>query len=415
MTLQTTFENVRKASRSLSLLSDKKINQVLVDLAEATLGRIPEILEENKKDLERMDSEDPKYDRLKLTPERIESIVADIRKVAHLPSPVGRTLEEKQLENGLLMKKISVPIGVIGIIYESRPNVTFDVFSLCLKSGNALVLKGSSDAHASNLAIMEIIHTVLEKNQINKNVVILLPADREATKEMLQAVNYIDLIIPRGSQGLINFVRDNSKVPVIETGAGIVHTYFDVSADIQKGSDIINNSKTRRVSVCNALDCLIIHQDRLDDLKFIGNKLSEKSVRIFADSPSYEVLRQNYPKELLAPAQEEHFGTEFLSMTLSVKTVANLQAALDHIAQHSSKHSEAIIAEDEGTIDLFLKSVDAAAVYANASTAFTDGAQFGMGAEIGISTQKLHARGPMALEELTSYKWIVRGDGQIRD
>src|SRR5690606_22974845 len=338
----------------------------------------------------------------------------DIRKVAHLPSPVGRTLEEKQLENGLLMKKISVPIGVIGIIYESRPNVTFDVFSLCLKSGNALVLKGSSDAHASNLAIMEIIHTVLEKNQINKNVVILLPADREATKEMLQAVNYIDLIIPRGSQGLINFVRDNSKVPVIETGAGIVHTYFDVSADIQKGSDIINNSKTRRVSVCNALDCLIIHQDRLDDLKFIGNKLSEKSVRIFADSPSYEVLRQNYPKELLAPAQEEHFGTEFLSMTLSVKTVANLQAALDHIAQHSSKHSEAIIAEDEGTIDLFLKSVDAAAVYANASTAFTDGAQFGMGAEIGISTQKLHARGPMALEELTSYTWTVRGSGQIR-
>jgi len=415
MTLQTTFENVRKASRSLSLLSDKKINQVLVDLAEATLGRIPEILEENKKDLERMDSEDPKYDRLKLTPERIESIVADIRKVAHLPSPVGRTLEEKQLENGLLMKKISVPIGVIGIIYESRPNVTFDVFSLCLKSGNALVLKGSSDAHASNLAIMEIIHTVLEKNQINKNVVILLPADREATKEMLQAVNYIDLIIPRGSQGLINFVRDNSKVPVIETGAGIVHTYFDVSADIQKGSDIINNSKTRRVSVCNALDCLIIHQDRLDDLKFIGNKLSEKSVRIFADSPSYEVLRQNYPKELLAPAQEEHFGTEFLSMTLSVKTVANLQAALDHIAQHSSKHSEAIIAEDEGTIDLFLKSVDAAAVYANASTAFTDGAQFGMGAEIGISTQKLHARGPMALEELTSYKWTIRGSGQIRN
>ena len=415
MTLKTTFENVRKASRALSLLSDKKINQVLVDLAEATLDQIPAILEENKKDLVRMDSEDPKYDRLKLTQERIEAIAGDIEKVAHLPSPVGRILEEKQLENGLLMKKVSVPIGVIGIIYESRPNVTFDVFSLCLKSGNALVLKGSSDAHASNLVIVEIIHQVLEKNQIDKNVVILLPADREATKEMLQAVDYIDLIIPRGSQGLINFVRDNSKVPVIETGAGIVHTYFDVSADIQKGSAIINNSKTRRVSVCNALDCLIIHRDRLEDLKPIGEKLAEKSVRIYADPLSYEVLRQIYPEELLAPAQEEHYGTEFLSMTLSVKTVANLQGALDHIAKHSSKHSEAIIAEDERTIDLFLKSVDAAAVYANASTAFTDGAQFGMGAEIGISTQKLHARGPMALEELTSYKWTVRGSGQIRN
>ena len=415
MTLKTTFENVRKASRALSLLSDKKINQVLVDLAEATLDQIPAILEENKKDLVRMDSEDPKYDRLKLTQERIEAIAGDIEKVAHLPSPVGRILEGKQLENGLLMKKVSVPIGVIGIIYESRPNVTFDVFSLCLKSGNALVLKGSSDAHASNLVIVEIIHQVLEKNQIDKNVVILLPADREATKEMLQAVDYIDLIIPRGSQGLINFVRDNSKVPVIETGAGIVHTYFDVSADIQKGSAIINNSKTRRVSVCNALDCLIIHRDRLEDLKPIGEKLAEKSVRIYADPLSYEVLRQIYPEELLAPAQEEHYGTEFLSMTLSVKTVANLQGALDHIAKHSSKHSEAIIAEDERTIDLFLKSVDAAAVYANASTAFTDGAQFGMGAEIGISTQKLHARGPMALEELTSYKWTVRGSGQIRN
>lgn len=414
MSLQSVFEKVKVASRGLSILSDDKINQVLVDLAAATLERIPQVLEENEKDLIRMDPEDPKYDRLKLTHERIEAIAADIEKVAHLPSPVGRILQEKQLENGLLMKKVSVPIGVIGIIYESRPNVTFDVFSLCLKSGNALVLKGSSDAHTSNLAIIEIIHKVLEKNQIDRNVVALLPADREATKEMLQAVDYIDLIIPRGSQGLINFVRDNSKVPVIETGAGIVHTYFDVSADIEKGSAIINNSKTRRVSVCNALDCLIIHRDRLEDLKPIGKKLFEKSVRIYADPLSFEVLRQIYPEELLAPAQEEHYGTEFLSMTLSVKTVANLQEALDHIAKHSSKHSEAIIAEDEATIDVFLKSVDAAAVYANASTAFTDGAQFGMGAEIGISTQKLHARGPMALEELTSYKWTVRGNGQIR-
>ncbi len=415
MSLETTFEKVREASRALSLLEDEKINIILENLTMATIRNIPNILRENQKDLNRMDPEDPKYDRLKLTEERIESIAADILKVSQLPSPIGRVLAENQLQNGLLMKKITVPIGVIGIIYESRPNVTFDVFSLCLKSGNALVLKGSSDAHASNLAIVEIIHEVLEKNQVDKNVVILLPADREATKEMLQAVGYIDLIIPRGSQGLINFVRDNSKVPIIETGAGIVHTYYDVSANLQKGSVIITNAKSRRVSVCNALDCLIIHKNKLEDLREIGQKLAEKSVKIFADPASFEVLNDFYPAGMLQQAKEEHFGTEFLSLTLSVKTVKDLQEALDHIAKHSSKHSEAIIAEDEATIDLFLKSVDAAAVYANASTAFTDGGQFGMGAEIGISTQKLHARGPMALEELTSYKWIVRGNGQIRD
>src|SRR5690554_2373226 len=414
MSLNGTFEKTREASRSLPLLTEEKIGSILEDLAAATLGYSSAILEENKKDLDRMDPNDPKYDRLKLTPQRIEDIVSDIRKVIQLPSPVGRVLAEKQLQNGLQLKKVSVPIGVIGIIYESRPNVTFDVFTLCLKSGNALVLKGSSDAKDSNLAIVKIIHEVLEKNGVDKNIVSLLPTDREATKEMLHAVGYIDLIIPRGSQGLINFVRDNSRVPVIETGAGIVHTYFDVSADLEKGSEIIANAKTRRVSVCNALDCLIIHQDRLDDLKSIAEKLAEKSVKIYADPPSFAVLQEHYPGDLLLPAMEEHYGTEFLSMTLSIKSVKNLNEALQHIADHSSKHSEAIIAEDESTIEVFLKSVDAAAVYANVSTAFTDGAQFDMGAEIGISTQKLHARGPMALEELTSYKWTIRGSGQIR-
>ena len=415
MTLTSTFEKTREASRTLSLLSEEKINQALEDLAKATVENIPTILAENQKDLDRMDPEDPKYDRLKLTPERIEAIAADIRKVAQLPSPVGRILEERQLENGLALKKVSVPLGVIGIIYESRPNVTFDVFSLCLKSGNALILKGSSDAHASNLAIEKIIHGVLDQNGINKDIVTLLPADREATKELLLAVGYVDLIIPRGSQGLINFVRDNSRVPVIETGAGIVHTYFDVSADLEKGAEIIANAKTRRVSVCNALDCLIMHEERLGDLKTIASKLAEKETKIYADAAAIEVLKDNYPQHLLSPAQEEHFGTEFLSMKLSIKTVKNLNEALDHIAKHSSKHSEAIVAEDPQTVDVFLKSVDAAAVYANVSTAFTDGAQFGMGAEIGISTQKLHARGPMALEELTSYKWTIRGNGQIRN
>lgn len=412
--LTTIFEEVRDASRALSQIDEQKINAILTGLASATLANIPTILEENKKDLDRMDPEDPKYDRLKLTPERIKDIAADIRNVAQLPSPVGKILEERKLENGLALSKVTVPIGVIGIIYESRPNVTFDVFSLCLKSGNALVLKGSSDAHASNLAIEKIIHQVLDQNGVDKNIVTLLPADREATKEMLQAVGYIDLIIPRGSQGLIDFVRDNSRVPVIETGAGIVHTYFDVSADLDKGSEIIANAKTRRVSVCNALDCLVIHQDRLDDLKTIAIKLAENEAKIYADQPSYKALKDYYPQDLLFPAEDEHFGTEFLSMTLSIKTVGNLKEALDHIARYSSRHSEAIVAEDEETVEAFLKSVDAAAVYANVSTAFTDGGQFGMGAEIGISTQKLHARGPMALAELTSYKWIIRGNGQVR-
>jgi glutamate-5-semialdehyde dehydrogenase len=415
MSLQSTFDKIREASRKLALLDEGKINTILEDLAVATVANLSHIIRENQKDLDKMDSADPKYDRLKLTPDRLEAIAADIRQVKQLSSPIGLVLEEKKLENGLNLKKISVPIGVLGIIYESRPNVTFDVFSLSLKSGNAVVLKGSSDAHISNLAIIKIIHEVLEKNQVDKNVVALLPADRDATKEMLQAVGYIDLIIPRGSQGLINFVRDNSKVPVIETGAGIVHTYYDASADLQKGASIITNAKTRRVSVCNALDCLIIHQEKLNELKEIGEKLADKRVMIFADPLSYEVLRDSYPAELLEPAKEEHFGTEFLSMTMSIKTVRDIQEALDHIARYSSRHSEAIIAEDEASIDLFFNAVDAAAVYANTSTAFTDGSQFGMGAEIGISTQKLHARGPMALKELTSYKWTVRGNGQIRN
>lgn len=414
MALQEVFENVKQASRKLNLLSGDKINKVLSDLAAKAVEHTDAILEENKKDLARMDESDPKYDRLKLSRERIEGIAADIRNVVQLPSPLGRVLAERELDNGLKFKKISVPLGVIGIIYEARPNVTFDVFSLCLKSGNALVLKGGSDANDSNQAIVKIIHEVLEKNGVDKNIVQLLPPDREATREMLQAVGYVDIIIPRGSQGLINFVRENSKVPVIETGAGIVHTYFDEFADLSKGREIVANSKARRVSVCNALDCLIINQKRLPDLESIGQLLAEKDVDIYADGPAYEVLEGNYPSEKLHKASQEHFGTEFLSLKMSVKTVGNLEEAIEHIDKYSSRHSEAIISENEENVDHFLKAVDAAAVYANTSTAFTDGAQFGLGAEIGISTQKLHARGPMALEELTSYKWTIKGNGQIR-
>lgn len=415
MALEETFKRVQAASRQLSLLSEEKINHILADLAEAAITYIPEILAANASDLTRMDPQDPKYDRLKLTENRINDIAADIRNVAILTGPLGEVMQAKVLPNGLDLQKVRVPLGVIGIIYESRPNVTFDVFSLCLKTGNALVLKGGSDAHDSNTAILGIIHEVLRKNDVTTDIVTLLHADRAATQEMLQAVGYLDVIIPRGSQGLINFVRENSRVPVIETGAGIVHTYYDASADLEKGKAIILNAKTRRVSVCNALDCLVMHADRLNDLPAIGAGLAAKQVRIFADEPSFETLKGSYPDKLLAKAEEEHFGTEFLSLTMSIKTVSNLKEAIDHISLYSSKHSEAIIAEDADTIDFFLRAVDSAAVYANASTAFTDGAQFGLGAEIGISTQKLHARGPMALEELTTYKWVVRGNGQIRD
>jgi glutamate-5-semialdehyde dehydrogenase len=324
-------------------------------------------------------------------------------------------LEKKTLENGLSLEKVSVPLGVVGIIYEARPNVTFDVFSLCLKSGNVCILKGGSDAEFSNKYIVGLIKEILEKNQVSTGFITLLPSDRSATHELLNAKGDVDIIIPRGSQQLIDYVRDNSKVPVIETGAGIVHTYFDASGDVTKGAAIIFNAKTRRVSVCNALDCLVVHEHRLKDLAALTAKLAEKNVKIYADNDAYKALEGKYPDALLEKANETHFGIEFLDYKMSIKTVTDLDGALDHIAQYSSRHSEAVVAEDKKVIDVFLKQVDAAAVYANVSTAFTDGAQFGLGAEIGISTQKLHARGPMALREMTSYKWLVRGDGNVRD
>ena len=402
------------ASRKLNLVSVEKINQVLEDVASAAIVNTEFILQENQKDLNRMDPKDPKYDRLKLTADRIAGIATDIRNVASLPSPLGRMLSKINRPNGLQISKVTVPFGVIGIIYEARPNVTFDVFSLCLKSGNACVLKGGSDANDSNVAIVKIIKEVIRKHGLDENILSLLPIDREATTELLHAHGLVDLIIPRGSQSLINFVRENSSIPVIETGAGICHTYFDEFGDTAKGQAIVNNAKTRRVSVCNALDCLIMHQDRLNDLPEIMELLPLSQVVVYADEKAYRALDGKYPSNLLEHATEDSFGTEFLAYKMSIKTVASMEEALDHIATYSSKHSEAIVSENQEALELFRKSVDAAAVYCNVSTAFTDGAQFGLGAEIGISTQKLHARGPMALEELTSYKWIVDGDGQIR-
>jgi glutamate-5-semialdehyde dehydrogenase len=414
MIYQEIFKDVQEASKSLILLSETEINETLNVLADELLSNIPFIIAENEKDLARMDKNDPKFDRLLLNSKRLEAIASDLRNVAKLPSPLGKVLIEKVLPNGLKINKISVPLGVIGVVYEARPNVTFDVFSLCLKTGNACLLKGGSDAEFSNKSIIKIIHQVLDKQGIDKNVVALMPSERAAIEALLNAIGYVDVVIPRGSQSLIDYVRQNAKVPVIETGAGIVHTYFDEFADLKKGVSIIHNAKTRRVSVCNALDCLIIHEKRLKDLPEIVASLAKHEVIIFADEKSYQILKKVYPENLLQIAQKEHFGTEFLSYKMAIKTVFSFEEALKHIDTYSSKHSEAIISENEERIDKFLKIVDAAAVYANTSTAFTDGAQFGLGAEIGISTQKLHARGPMALEEMTSYKWVVKGNGQIR-
>lgn len=408
------FGEAVEASRRLNLLDDEKINRVLNALADEAEAKAGTILEANGKDLAAMSPDDPLYDRLLLTEERIRGIAWDIRNVASLPSPLGRVLSRKMRPNGLRITKVSVPFGVIGIIYEARPNVGFDVFSLCFKSGNACILKGGSDARHSNEAIVALIRDVLERHDVDPHTVTLLPPDREATAALLEAVDYVDLIIPRGGKGLIRFVRDHAKVPVIETGAGICHTYFDADGDLDMGLKIVRNAKTRRVSVCNALDCLIVHRDRLDDLAGLCIRLSENDVIIYADPEAYAALEGKYPARLLERATEESFGTEFLSYRMAVKTVTDVREAVEHITRYSSKHSEAIITGNPETAAFFQKTVDAACVYVNASTAFTDGAQFGLGAEIGISTQKLHARGPMALEELTGYKYLIEGDGQIR-
>ena len=408
------FRNAVNASHKLSILDHDIINSTLSLVADEAVANTEFIINENSKDLSLMDKTDPNYDRLLLTPERILNIASDLRSIVGLPSPVNRELMKNVRPNGLIISKISVPFGVIGVIYEARPNVTFDVFSLCLKSGNACILKGGSDAINSNTAIVKIIRNVLEKNGIDQDVITLLPAGRDETLQLLNAREYVDLIIPRGSRNLIDYVRQNTSVPVIETGAGICHIYFDEFGDKEKGRIIINNSKTRRVSVCNALDCLIIHESRLKDLDYLVGLCSESYVVIYADEKAYQPLNGKYRSDLLQKATNDSFGTEFLSYKMAIKTVGSFEEALSHIGKYGSKHSEAIISENKYRIHLFYWSVDASSVYSNASTAFTDGSEFGLGAEIGISTQKLHARGPMALEALTTYKWIIEGDGQIR-
>ena len=383
----------KAASRLLATIADDKRNEILLAVADAIIANKQTILEANAKDLAKMDPKNPLYDRLQLTDKRLEDIASDMRNVSKLPSPLGRVLKESTLPNGLRLKRVSVPFGVIGMIYEARPNVTFDVFSLCFKSGNACVLKGGKDADNSNRAEVEIIHQVLEANGVNPDVVTLLEATHEATAEMLNAVGYIDVCIPRGGRKLIDFVRDNAKVPVIETGAGVVHAYFDEFGDLDMGTRIIDNAKTRRVSVCNALDCLIIHRSRLADLPALLEPVEKKNVKIVYDD----------------------FGTEFMDYKMAVKVVDSIDEAIEHIATYGSGHSECIITNNKDNAKKFQQLVDAACVYVNAPTSFTDGAQFGLGAEIGISTQKLGPRGPMGLEEITTYKWLIEGEGQIRN
>lgn len=409
------LDNARVAANKLNLIDDATIARVLCAVADEADRQVDYILQANRRDLERMSESDPKYDRLMLTRERLAGITADMRRVASLPSPLGRTLASYDRPNGMHIDKVSVPFGVIGIIYEARPNVTFDVFALCMKSGNVCVLKGGSDAHDSNTALINIINRVLISHGIDSNTAVLLPNDHRYTDQLLTAVGKVDLVIPRGSSRLINYVREHALVPVIETGAGICHTYFDEAGDLEKGRRIVCNAKTRRVSVCNALDCLIVHQKRLTDLPALCAPLAGKHVIIYADPQAYEALAGQYPDELLQPATAESFGTEFLDYKMAVKTVASFDEALAHIARYSSKHSECIVTEDEEHKRRFTRQVDAACVYTNVSTAFTDGGQFGFGAEIGISTQKLHARGPMALPELTTYKYIISGNGQTRE
>ena len=413
--MKESFQRTKDASRMLAVLDNDTRNQVLVTVAQAIRQQKERLLRANTADLAQMDKSNPLYDRLLLTEARLDAIANDMENVSRLPSPLGRTLLEKVLPNGLRLRRVSVPFGVIGVIYEARPNVTFDVFSLCLKSGNACILKGGKDADSSCRAAISLIHAVLEEHGVDTAVATLLPATHEATAEMLNAVGFIDVCIPRGGRKLIDFVRNTAKVPVIETGAGVVNTYLDKDADIAMAARIVENGKTRRCSVCNALDCLIVHADRLPDLPAVCSPLARHEVMVYADPRAYQALAGSYPSELLQPATDDSFGTEFMAMKIAIRTVDTIDEALDHIQLYGSGHSEAIITSDETAAHLFLQSVDAACVYWNAPTSFTDGAQFGLGAEIGISTQKLGPRGPMALEEMTTYKWIIEGEGQVRD
>lgn len=409
------FAKVRRASASLAVIDDEKRNRVIRRLADILDENVEPMVEANEKDLARMDESNPLYDRLKLTPERIRAIASDLRHVASLPSPLNEELERRTLPNGILLRRVSVPFGVIGVIYEARPNVTFDVFSLCFKSGNACVLKGGSDAENSNLAAMSLIRRALKEEGMDEDVALLLPSTHEATAALLGAVGYVDVCIPRGGRRLIDFVRDNAKVPVIETGAGVVHIYFASSADLEIGKRVVDNSKTRRVSVCNSLDTLLVDASRLASLPALVAPMAGKNVEIYADPRAFDTLKGRYPDSLLKEADDSVWDREWMDYKMGLRVVDSLDDALAHIAAHGSGHSESIVTADPDEAAKFQGLVDAACVYHNLPTSFTDGGQFGLGAEIGISTQKLGPRGPMGLREMTTYRYLLSGDGQVRE
>lgn len=412
--IELLLKKTHKASALVRRLDHDQKANILSDLANILIENSINILSENQKDLDLMNPEDAKYDRLLLNESRINSLAESLKQVSKLKDPCGQILSERTLESGIKMQKITVPMGVIGAIFESRPNVTIDVASLCIMSGNSCVLKGGKEAYFSNKLLVGLIHQALLKNGISSDVVLLLPSDRKYLLEMLQADKFVDLVIPRGSQALIDFVRSNSKIPTIETGAGVCHTFVEKTANLDMASEIIINARASRPSVCNSLDCAIIEESILENLvpKLIAG-FEKYDIEVYADEKAFSVFKKNGFIKLQA-AQNEDFGKEWLNFKISIKTVANFEEALEHIDSYSSKHSEAIITQDKVLAETFLQEVDAACVYHNASTRFTDGGEFGLGAEIGISTQKLHARGPFALEKLVTEKWICRGEGQVR-
>ncbi|MBO9200712.1 MULTISPECIES: glutamate-5-semialdehyde dehydrogenase [Niastella] len=401
-----------KAAINLRQATDKQLKAVLLQLADELEKNSAAVIKANQLDVEKQDPNNPKVDRLLLNKQRIAGIANSIRKISKLPNPAGKTLEKRRLDNGLLLHKIAVPLGVVGAIYESRPNVTYDIAALCIRSQNGCVLKGSSEAENSNLAAIRLIKKVLKANDIDPDCVTLLPSERETVQELFTATKYVDVLIPRGSESLIQFVRKNSLVPVIETGAGVCHVYVEKEASIKKAVDIVVNAKVSRPSVCNAMDTVIVDEAVAPAfLKQLQSKFNEHQVEIFADAKSHKLLK-GYPH--LQKATPEDFDREFQSLKCAVKVVKNIDEALDHIREHSTKHSEAIVSNNKKQCARFLQEVDAAAVYTNASTRFTDGEEMGLGAEIGISTQKLHARGPFALEKLVTEKWLLQGNGNIR-
>ena len=406
--------STRSASTSLAVATSEKRNEVLFNLAQLLLENSAEIIIENLKDLAKISADDPMRDRLLLNSDRIESLSKSLYEVAKFSDPTGQVLTDKILSNGLKLTKISVPLGVVGVIFESRPNVTVDVAALCIRSGNAAVLRGGSDAWHTNAILVQLIHQALISAGLSSDLIRLLPTDRTHVSTLLHAVKYVDVIIPRGSEALIQRVRRESLVPTIETGAGVCHTFVAQSADIAMAVKVVINAKVSRPSVCNSLDTILLQESIAQEfLNKCARELAEYKVKVYADGESYDVLAGlNYP--YLQLAEESDFGREFLDFACSIRIVEDLNEALHHIDQYSSRHSEAIISSVESEANLFLASVDAAAVYWNASTRFTDGGVFELGAEVGISTQKLHARGPFGLEKLVTEKWVVKGNGQIR-